>query len=183
MRNCSPKRCLFPSCGKNICCSLCDDKKCKERCVDDATVCKYITTDNGIIINRNKPKIEVRTLSYLKENCYTNCLIEETSCHLKICCKFCENFKSCENACQENPVQCKYITIKPRLPILSFPSFSFLTDTYSILLYNKTPSKARCHQPLRESLLFFSVFHFFFDRAGAAAISARPFLLDVLANA
>lgn len=121
MRDCSPKRCLFPSCGKGICCSLCDDKKCKERCVDDATVCKYITTDNGTIINRKKPKIEVRTLSYLKENSYINCLLEETRCHLKICCKFCENFKSCENACQENPAQCKYITIKPTQVIKQEP--------------------------------------------------------------
>ena len=113
MRDYFLKRCLFPSCEKGVCCSLCDDKKCKERCVDDASVCKYITTDNGTIINRKKPKIEIRTLGYLKENSYTNCLLDETSRHLKVCCKFCENFKSCGNACQENPTQCKYITIKP----------------------------------------------------------------------
>lgn len=116
MRDCAPKKCWFPSCEKEICCSFCNDKKCTERCCDEnINDCKFIATSNGTLINRKKPKIETKTLSYFKDNNFVNCRLEETECHMVTCCKFCERFKTCEHSCKDLPTSCKFIVKKPEI--------------------------------------------------------------------
>lgn len=111
MRDNKVKKCLLDNtCGNNLCCSLCNNDTCWARCNDNCNECSYALTENNVIINRKKPKLELCALSYLKENNITKCMLEETICHKDICCKFCSELKSCTHPCTIYPINCRYVT-------------------------------------------------------------------------